>query len=85
MGEVFSMANKIVYLCIKQETFVADEVKQVDELTVDTDKIKSKAQRLRAVLYLNFKQDPQGFPDFDAYYAHFMERMIDHWKSKLEE
>ena len=45
---------------------------------------KSKAQRLRAVLYRNWEQKSEGYEVFDDYYNHFLEKIITHYKNKLD-
>ena len=53
--------------------------------SMDSKVKKSPSQRLRGVMYLNFKKDPRGYEDFDSYYEHFMEAHIENWKSHLDE
>ncbi len=48
-----------------------------------TDKTKTESQRLRAVLFILWKQKSKQ-PDFDTYYKQQMERIIDTVKDKLE-
>lgn len=54
-----------------------------DLQTVKTEKdTKTPSERLRAVIYLLFKQqDAKG--DFDVFYRQQMERLIEHYKAKL--
>lgn len=47
------------------------------------DQIKSPASRQRAVYFLLFKQDPQGFPDFETFYRNKMEKVINSLKESL--
>lgn len=53
--------------------------------TGNTGKIegKSLSQRLRSVLWVLFKQD-NVMGDFDDYYADMMEKLIEHFKEKLD-
>ena len=44
---------------------------------------KSKAQRLRAVLFVYWKQNNQGYEDFELFYSFHMEKIISHFKDKL--
>lgn len=57
------------------------EVKELDgaELVIEG---KSKSQRLRNVLYVYSQQ--KGITNFKDFYAAEMERIIEHYKSKLD-
>lgn len=46
-------------------------------------KPKSKSQRLRAVLFLNWQQDNEGFDTFEKYYDIKMELLISSFRFKL--
>jgi hypothetical protein len=48
------------------------------------EKKKSPSQLLRAVLYLWWEGDTQGFEDFESFYENYMNKMIDHIKNKLK-
>ena len=45
---------------------------------------KSKGQRLRAVLYRNWEQNNEGCDTFTLYYESHMEKIIRHFKDKLD-
>ena len=71
--------------------FTPDELKEKEkdflkDLKSDYDDTgKSKAQRLRAVLYINWEQKPEGYKDDpDGYYNYQMEKIIRHYKDKLD-
>ena len=52
-----------------------------------TDETKSQSQRLRAVLYVWWKQERQNtisVDDFEKFYRHHMERIINKYKTFLE-
>lgn len=83
-GEVFSLTGGYAYVGIKEEQFSPWEVKEMDEIKADLSTVKTPSQRLRAILYLNFQQDPAGFKDFQTYYLHEMNRISEHYKSKLD-
>ena len=46
-------------------------------------KPKTQSQRLRAVLFLLYEEDKKGHVTFESYYADLMERIINHYKTKL--
>lgn len=58
-----------------------EEVKELDSVEIEVEG-KSKSQRLRNVLYIYHQQ--QGGDDFNDFYAKEMERIIEHYKGKLE-
>jgi len=47
-------------------------------------KPKSQSARLRHVLFRLWEQEPQGFDNSEDYYQAQMERIITHFKSKLD-
>ena len=61
--------------------------KEILSVDIDENKTegKSKAQRLKSVLHLiwenHYKKD---FGSSDLYYDHIMERIIDHYKEKID-
>ncbi len=77
--------QKFGYLAFKEDTFKQTEKDVINKLESEyQDTGKSKAQRLRAVLYRYFEQDPKGYEVFDDFYNHYMEKLINHYKNKLE-
>lgn len=72
------------YLAFKVDPFKKQELEALDSLEADyEDTGKTPSQRLRGVLYVGFKNDPQGFDTFGRYYDHHLSRIIEHFKSKL--
>ena len=84
-GHLFGMQNKAVYLAVKETAFNAQETDALDALDSEfiDDTKKTPSRRLRAVLYLLWQQDPEGYADFKAFYAAKMEAVIGHFKGKL--
>lgn len=77
--------QKFGYLVFKEDTFKQLEIDVINKLESDyQEQGKSKAQRLRAVLYRYFEQDNKGYEVFDDYYNFQMEKLINHYKNKLE-
>lgn len=73
------------YLAFKQEPFKQDEQKMLDELeTSYDDQKKTASQRLRAVLYRMWQKDNEGFDSSVRHYEHHMEKILNHFKSKLD-
>lgn len=66
-----------------QERINQDEVDELDAVELDLyDQPKSQSQRLRNVLFKVWKQDEQG--EFKEFYKHETERIIQHYKNKLD-
>ncbi len=84
-GQLFGLQNAFVYVALKVEDFGREEIERLEALEADMmdDHRKSHSQRLRAVLFLNWKQDDKGFKTFATYYDAQMEIIISHYKSKL--
>ncbi len=77
--------QKFGYLAFKEDAFKQTEKDVINKLESEyQDTGKSKAQRLRAVLYRYFEQEPKGYEVFDDFYNHYMEKLINHYKNKLE-
>lgn len=45
--------------------------------------VKTPSARLRAVFYLLWSKDPEGYKEFERYYDSKMELLIDHYKKIL--
>lgn len=55
-----------------------------EEVIKDGRKIKTKSQKLRAIIYILYEQEkPEGI-EFTDYYDGIMNKLIDHYKSKLD-
>lgn len=85
-AHLFVMHQSMAYVAIKEETFNNAERDLINKLEADQLEFQTKtpSQRLRGVMYKMFQQDPQSFVDFTRYYEYHMERLISHFKSKLE-
>lgn len=79
---LLSLHQKASYVAIKPELFSTDETQALDTLKAEA-AIKSPSQRLRGILYLCWESEKKGYSDFNSYYAHIMEGLIDHFKKKL--
>jgi len=74
------------YVAFKPEPFNNDDKQLLERLKTDKleDGEKTPAQRLRAVLYVNWEQNKQGYSTFVDFYNAKMELLITHFKGKLE-
>lgn len=85
-AQLLALSNRYGFFIIKEADFTPDELDLVSSLEPtleDGVKGKSKSQRLRAVMYLLHKERPEGFKDFDSFYAYKMEAIIEHFKKQL--
>jgi isopentenyldiphosphate isomerase len=83
-AQVFQLNQKFCYVAIKEENFMAEEIDAIENLKTDLETEKTPSQRLRGILYVNYQQKPEGYKDFATYYQAKMERICDHFKSKLD-
>ena len=68
-----------------QDKISKSEVEELDKIDLDLyDNKKTQSQRLRSVLYLNWQKNNKGFSEFKDYYAMETNRIIEHFKTKLE-
>jgi hypothetical protein len=73
------------WIAFKPDEFKEKEREMLDGLKSDfDDKTKSKAQRLRAVIFKYWEQGHQGYEEFNYFYDHLMEKIITHYKDKLD-
>lgn len=74
------------YLYFKAENKLTEsEINELDNLETDLyDNPKTQSQRLRNVLYKNWQQNDLGHKEFANYYKYETERIIGHYKKKLE-
>lgn len=82
-AELFKLNQQFCYIGIKPEPFTNEESDLIDSLKTDFDNIKSPSQKLRAILFINYQQNNEGFKDFNSYYLFIMNKISEHYKSKL--
>lgn len=77
--------NAFGYLAFKKEPFGEKERDMIENLESDylEQNAKTPSKRLRGVLFRVYEKDSQGFKSFASYYEHHMEKVIEHFKSKL--
>jgi len=85
MADIHYSLNKVGYLAFAPDPFTTKEMSDIDSLKVEFDDSgKPPSFRLRAVFYRLFEQKPEGYKTFNDYYNSQMEKLITHFKSKLE-
>lgn len=81
---LLGMRNKFIKVLLSDTNITEMEEKIInEEIIQDGRKVKTQSQRLRAVIYRIWETTTQT-QDFDAYYKSEMERIIEHFKTKLD-
>jgi hypothetical protein len=84
MMDLGSMNGTECVLGINLNAFTQAEEKMIDEIKVeDADMEKSPSKRLRAVIFLRWKENNEGYTDFNLYYSYRIEKYITHEKNQL--
>ncbi len=83
-GELFNTNSKLVtcYLSIKGD-ITDGEAEILDSVEADLPG-KRPSQRMRSVLFRLWEQQPEGYTDFNLFYIHKMDSMIEKIKTKLQ-
>lgn len=81
-GELFGINGQLVTTYLNPTGISEEDIEAIDSLEPDLPG-KSPSQRLRAVLFLMWKDNPQGFKDQHTHYLHYMDKIIEHYKSLL--
>ncbi|HDY66585.1 MAG TPA: hypothetical protein ENH85_02210 [Candidatus Scalindua sp.] len=85
MAGVMYSLQKAGFIAFNPDPFKEKEKAMLTDLKVDFDDVgKSKGQRLRAVLFRCWEQDNQGHESFQYYYDQYLEKIITHYKNKLD-
>lgn len=83
-GELLSLRGKFCKVLISDSNITTLEAESVDSTTlVGGAKKKTQSQRLRDVLFLVNSQNENI--DFDVFYKNELEKIITHYKSKLND
>lgn len=82
-GQLFNTNGHLVtcYLSIKGNV-TDNEMEIIDSIEPELPG-KTPSQRLRSVLYLMWKDKPEGYTDANLHYIHYIEKVIEHFKAKL--
>lgn len=81
-GQLFTLLNSLASLYISPAEITGSEMKQVDLIEPDMPG-KTPSQRMRDVLFVSYKQDNEGFREFDSFYKSRMENYINEIKNNL--
>lgn len=83
-GKLFNTNGHLVtcYLSIKEH--ISDEQKEIIDSVEAPAQGKTPSQRMRSVLYRLWESANEGYTDFNLFYLHKMDVMIEHLKSKIK-
>lgn len=83
-AQLFALRNKIAAVYISAKESISErEIKQIDAVDAEM-KEKTPSRRLRAVLFVNWKQEAEGHKEFETYYRSKMELYIENLKNNLQ-
>lgn len=85
-GELFQLRGKLAKVLLSDSNITKLEEELVDNTSLVQGKSKNKSpsQRLRNVLYRVHENSGGDKDDFDKFYGSEVERIIEHYKSKIE-
>lgn len=82
-GEVFDMRGKYVKVLLSDTNISSIQEQLIDsEVLPDGKQVKSRSQKLRAVLFI-LHQKTQPSTDFETYYAEIMDGLISEYKNQI--
>jgi hypothetical protein len=85
MANIHWSLNKVGWLAFSPDPFATHELEEIEKMKVEFDDTgKPPSQRLRAVLYRCWEQKPEGYKIFNDFYMAQMEKLITHFKNKLD-
>ena len=84
--KLFDLRKSEALMYLSSDNISQEELDALDGFKLDAEKTdgKTPSQRLRAVLYVYWKQHKQKDIEFDIFYLKYMNRTIDKIKDKLD-
>ena len=85
--KLFDLRKSEALMYLSSDNISQEELDALDGFKLEAEKTdgKTPSQRLRAVLYVYWKQHKQKDIDFDIFYLKYMNRTIERIKDKLDE
>lgn len=84
IGTLGSLQNQVCFVAINPNPFTNEEKDIIENTKAELAETgKTQSQRLRGVLYVNWQHDQEGYGEFHDYYISKMDKVINHFKSKL--
>ena len=85
VSELHTVIQQYVYLAIKAEPFMKEELDLINSLKSNFDDTgKTKSQRLRGAFYRLWEKKNEGYKDFNLYYDYKMDIIINHIKKQID-
>jgi hypothetical protein len=85
MAQIQEYLMKAGFVAFSIDAFTSDQKDLIKDLKCDyDDPTKTPAKRLRAVFYILYQKDTEGFDTFQKYYDHKMEKVIGHYKGMID-
>lgn len=84
ISKLINLNGNAVKILISDKNIISEQVEVIESMKIEEDGGKSPSQRLRAVLYVNWQQNKKGYELFEDYYRSMMEKIIVHYKGKLD-
>ncbi len=81
-GELFTLRDTLATVYISPSEITDREMKQVDIIEPEMPG-KTPSQRMRDVLFILWKQNNEGYREFDGYYKYQMEKMTSELKNNI--
>jgi len=86
LQEIAINNQKYGYLVFSGNQLSDDQLQAIEKSRNDLyDSQKSPSKRLRNVLYIWHSQDSKGFNSFEDFYLYQMDKIINHYKEKLDQ
>tara|TARA_R110000744_G_scaffold218136_4_gene336884 strand:+ start:1346 stop:1708 length:363 start_codon:yes stop_codon:yes gene_type:complete len=84
--KLFDLRKTECLMYLSSDNISQEELDALDGFKLDSEKTdgKTPSQRLRAVLFVYWKQHKQKEIEFDIFYVRYMNRLIEQIKEKLE-
>jgi len=85
MAAIQASLMKAGFIAFQDDAFTNEQKDALKDVKVDfDDKEKTPSKRLRAVLFVWWKQEDEGYEVFNDFYIYYMEKFINHVKNKLD-
>ena len=85
-GELFSLRKKVALLYLSpKEVVTQKEMDQINAMNADLPGGKTPSKRMHNVLFILWKQDSEGYKDFNLYYLNKMEKFIEELKNNIRD
>ena len=85
MKRIFEMIDKLGnFVFLVNQEIQPEDILNIPAPEPEIKGEKSASQRMRNVLYLLWKQNPEGYKDHNLHYQYHMEKLINHLKNKLD-